>query len=145
MISHFSHALIILVSMHRELIHIVILQIIKNSTIVSLRDQGITVLLGSHLVIERTWTADTSAVTCHTFDEVFRKTSNLHEKEGFLTFLRTICTTDFRIDAVVRFFQTFQNGCCYTAGICKAFSEGRSGLVVVRTGLIARISLYVRT
>lgn len=52
MISHFSHALIILVSMHRELIHIVILQIIKNSTIVSLRDQGITVLLGSHLVIE---------------------------------------------------------------------------------------------
>ena len=44
MISHFSYALIILVSMHRELIHIVILQIIKNSTIVSLRDQGITVL-----------------------------------------------------------------------------------------------------
>ena len=29
-------------------------------------------------------TADTSAVTCHAFDEVFRKTSNLHEKEGFL-------------------------------------------------------------
>ena len=122
------------------------LNVLVNSTIICLGNQSVAVLLGRNLVVERTRSADTAALTCHTLDEILRQSGCFQKKQCFLTLGSSVCHAYLCIDLILRLFQTLKNSCGYTAGICKTLTEGGCDLIIVCSRLqyafmIARISL----
>ena len=95
--------------MHGKCIHIVMIQIFMDTTLIRFGKNRLTVLFERSLWTESTRSADTAALTDHTLDKVFRQSADLHQKQCLLTLCGTVTLVDGRCDLIIAFFQTLQN------------------------------------
>ena len=140
-------------SVHRELIHGVFLQIFQNSSVICLSDQLVSGLLCLCLTLMLAGAADTAPCADHALDKVLRQTAYLHEKKRLFTLGSSVAAKYLCVKVFFSLLHTLYNSRRYASAVSKTLSEYRAFLILVGCGLqlytlggiMARISPKVIT
>ena len=124
-------------SMHCHLIYTQIFDIGVYFSCFCLAKEQISCFLGFHLGNVLARSAYTAAYANHTFHEICRKSSNLHQKQRLLTLSSTIALHYVRSNILVHLLEALYYSRGDTAGVCKTLSEYRTLLI----GILLRLQL----
>ena len=126
------------VAVHGELIHRIILEVVKNLTSVSLLDQAFTGTLDLHLGSVSGRSAYAAALADHTLDEVLGKSAGLEQCQGLLAGIAAGDLNELDTGCVfTALLHALENRLGNAAGLCKALAP-YGGLLI---GVVGRFDL----